>query len=78
MGKIYLLTNCFSPIENADYSLVMTGIVERLKNVAEKIIDLANALNRPAPRLVAVSKTFPSEPHILACYEAGQRHFGEQ
>nr|XP_050852347.1 pyridoxal phosphate homeostasis protein [Vespula vulgaris] len=58
----------------------MEDVVEGLKSVRDKII-AASAKREPEytyfePRLVAVSKLKPPEL-IVAAYEAGQRHFGE-
>merc|ERR1712232_1096766 len=50
---------------------------ERLAHVKHEIHTLSTKLNRKhLPRLVAVSKTKPVW-QIQACYNAGQRHFGE-
>jgi uncharacterized pyridoxal phosphate-containing UPF0001 family protein len=51
-------------------------LIHNLRAVQQRISDLCSSLSHPPPRLVAVSKTFPAEC-VLTCYEAGQRHFGE-
>jgi len=47
-----------------------------LRSVLGQIEASAARCHRPAPRLVAVSKTKPVEA-VLEAYAAGQRHFGE-
>uniref|UniRef100_A0A1B6DIT3 Pyridoxal phosphate homeostasis protein n=1 Tax=Clastoptera arizonana TaxID=38151 RepID=A0A1B6DIT3_9HEMI len=58
----------------------MCDIVKRLQLVLEKVKEVASKrpqeLQLIQPRLVAVSKTKPIEL-IIAAYNAGQRHFGE-
>jgi uncharacterized pyridoxal phosphate-containing UPF0001 family protein len=51
----------------------MSAVAENLRLVQKKIQDL-----HPNHKvcLVAVSKTKPIED-LMACYEVGQRHFGE-
>ena len=52
-------------------------IPQNLQNVLSLIIRESKlAGQKRTPRLVAVSKTFPSEA-IVAAYNEGQRHFGE-
>ncbi|CAJ0937211.1 unnamed protein product, partial [Mesorhabditis belari] len=58
-------------------SVVETVIQSNLKQILETIHLIARECGRTtAPRLVAVSKTKPSNL-ILECYQAGQKHFGE-
>ena len=56
----------------------MSEIKERYTAVCERIIQAAQRAGRDADdiTLVAVSKTWPAET-VLAGYEAGIRHFGE-
>ncbi|KAH7729565.1 proline synthetase associated protein [Aphelenchoides avenae] len=51
-------------------------IRRNLREVLQNVQSVAAAVGRQSPRLVAVSKTFPSDA-VVACYEEGQRHFGE-
>lgn len=51
------------------------AVVASLANVSERVAAHAGG-GRPAPTLVAVSKTKPASL-IAACYAAGQRDFGE-
>uniref|UniRef100_A0AC34PWG2 Pyridoxal phosphate homeostasis protein n=1 Tax=Panagrolaimus sp. JU765 TaxID=591449 RepID=A0AC34PWG2_9BILA len=51
-------------------------VVHNLQSVLSTIAHESSIIGKKAPRLVAVSKTFPSEA-ILAAYQVGQRHFGE-
>lgn len=51
-------------------------VQHNLKAVLEHIKLAAQRLNVSPPRLVAVGKTFPADA-TETCYNAGQRHFGE-
>lgn len=53
----------------------VTPIVENLEAVRKRVREVA-VEGKPAPTLVAVSKTKPLED-LQAAYEAGQRIFGE-
>ena len=55
-----------------------TAIAKNLQEVHDRIAEAALGAGRSPDDvcLVAVSKTFPSEA-VLAAWEAGQRHFGE-
>mmetsp|Transcript_24750 Transcript_24750/g.32322 ORF Transcript_24750/g.32322 Transcript_24750/m.32322 type:complete len:254 (-) Transcript_24750:105-866(-) len=53
-----------------------TEIRDSLQSVLSKIDEISSQAGKPKARLVAVSKTKPVED-LLAAYEAGQRHFGE-
>uniref|UniRef100_A0A915NDZ9 YggS family pyridoxal phosphate-dependent enzyme n=1 Tax=Meloidogyne javanica TaxID=6303 RepID=A0A915NDZ9_MELJA len=50
-------------------------VAKNLSNVLKSVYELA-AIYSVDVRLVAVSKTF-SVDSIIACYDKGQRHFGE-
>ena len=49
---------------------------DRLRNVVQRILNAADAAGRPAPALLAVSKTQPAEA-VAALAAAGQHAFGE-
>ncbi|CAN8017917.1 unnamed protein product [Ixodes persulcatus] len=51
-------------------------IAKALQLVREKVIAASKERSGPPARLVAVSKTKPAEL-LIAAYEEGQRHFGE-
>ena len=52
-------------------------VVQSLAKVKSNISQITSKLSlKNEPRLVAVSKTKPISM-IKACYDAGQRHFGE-
>ena len=51
-------------------------VVQNLRSILQKITELCAQNGTAVARLVAVSKTFPFE-FILASYQDGQRHFGE-
>ena len=53
-----------------------SSIASALGNVRQKLAEAAYAAKRPAPRLVAVSKTKPVEL-LREAYDAGVRDFGE-
>ncbi|CAK8985446.1 Pyridoxal phosphate homeostasis protein (PLP homeostasis protein) (Proline synthase co-transcribed bacterial homolog protein) (Pyridoxal phosphate-binding protein) [Durusdinium trenchii] len=57
-------------------AVAKTSVAEALSAVKTKIQASAERLGRPAPRLVAVSKTKPVSM-LMEAFEAGQRHFGE-
>lgn len=61
---------------SAEASPVASGVGDALKSVRERIASVASACGRDQAQLVAVSKTKPVEL-LMAAYEAGQRHFGE-
>uniref|UniRef100_A0A915EJ17 Pyridoxal phosphate homeostasis protein n=1 Tax=Ditylenchus dipsaci TaxID=166011 RepID=A0A915EJ17_9BILA len=52
------------------------AVAVNLQRVLQRVTDLATKSARPTARLVAVSKTKPAEL-VMACYEIGHRHFGE-
>lgn len=52
------------------------SVADNLAAVERRVASAADATRRPAPRLVAVSKTKPVEL-LLEAYGAGQRCFGE-
>jgi pyridoxal phosphate enzyme (YggS family) len=49
---------------------------DRLRTVMQRILNAADAASRPAPALLAVSKTRPAEA-VAALADAGQQAFGE-
>lgn len=52
-------------------------VQQNLRLVLQRIKEACQRFGRAdSPRLVAVGKTFPAS-QTRACYEAGQRHFGE-
>lgn len=64
-------------VSQLNTSQTQTEITERLHNVKQQVEATVNSREIGGPcRLVAVSKTKPVSA-IIACYEAGQRHFGE-
>lgn len=58
------------------FSMDTNMIKRNLQELLQNIQTVAASASRAPPRLVAVSKTKPSEA-VVTCYEAGQRHFGE-
>lgn len=56
--------------------IIANMVKQNLNRVREQISKKCFECGRTEPRLVAVSKTFPSNL-IMACYEENQRYFGE-
>lgn len=61
---------------SAEASPVTSGVGDALKSVRQRIASVASSCGRDQVQLVAVSKTKSAEL-VMAAYEAGQRHFGE-
>lgn len=54
----------------------MNALIKNYYNLINNIKQTCNLLNKPIPLLLAVSKTHTTDK-IIAIYDEGQRHFGE-